>query len=339
MRWRRAAAAMRCDPRAVERLRLGHGLALASAGRRSSPAAPTSAAPRAAASRDQRAPRWRGCARRPRWTSSAAAATTSRAAHRVARRARAGGRGPRARRGFAAPAAARPSRTPGAAASGRARTPGTGRTAGRRAMQILRPWKISRSVVRVQRSRGMMAMSCRSTSSGSSPCAMPSRLVDAQDVGVDGDALRDVVGVAEHDAGRLAAHARQLHHLVHRPRHLAAVVARRAPRAQPSRLFVFARKKPVERMISSTSSGFAARQRPRRRGSARRAGASPGSRARRCTARRGWWRPPARRGCGSGARTSPRGGSPRGCRGSAPRARLRAPGATPASAACAARER
>ena len=49
--------------------------------------------------------------------------------------------------------------------------------AGRRASHTLRPWKMTRSVVRVHRSRGTRAMRRASTAAGSSPSARPSRFV------------------------------------------------------------------------------------------------------------------------------------------------------------------
>ena len=79
------------------------------------------------------------------------------------------------------------------------------------------------SEVRVQRSAGIASHSCCSTTTGSSPSAMPMRLDDAQHVAVDrqaGNAER----VAEDDVRRLAPDAGQLDERLHRVRHLAAVL-------------------------------------------------------------------------------------------------------------------
>ena len=168
---------------------------------------------------------------------------------------------------------------------------------GRRAMQIFRPWKITRSVVRVHRSRGNDGHELALDLEGILRPGDAQPVAHAQDVGVDGDALRDVVGVAEHDAGRLAPHARQLRHLVHGARHFAAVALgerRRAPEqaaaTSPGR----------SRWGGRWPRGLPASPAPSpaRRGSGGRAPASPGSPARRCTARTGWWRRRARRDCG-----------------------------------------
>ena len=233
-------------------------------GRRSSPAG-RRATPRARPPRRPATPRRRGCCSTSAVDVICAAATTSRAvmprggASRARCAAGASRRRPGARRGATAssPAASRPWRRPARSASGRGRTPGSAPQAGRRAMQIFRPWKIRRSVVRVQRSRGMIFMSWRSISSGIVAPGDAEPLGDAEDVGVDGDALRDVVGVAEHDAGRLPPHARAgspSRPWSAAPRRRAA---RRARARTRCRLFALDRKKPVERMISSSSSGFA----------------------------------------------------------------------------------
>ena len=74
--------------------------------------------------------------------------------------------------------------------------------------------------------------SCASTFTGSSPSARPMRFGDAQHVAIDRQP-RHAERVAEHDVGGLAADARQLDQRVHVGRHLAAVLARRAPVAMP----------------------------------------------------------------------------------------------------------
>ena len=127
----------------------------------------------------------------------------------------------------------------------------------------------------------------------------------------------DPVGVAQHHVRRLAADPRQRDHR----RDGRGAPRRRArstsPFAKPMRLFVFARKKPVERMISSTSAGAACGQR-----------CGVGKRAKSCgrhqvdalvgaLGREDRGHRPARRRCGSRARSALRGAPARGGRGSA----------------------
>ena len=261
---------------------------------------PTNAAPRAAAcsTRLSAAARLRStsvveviCT-----TAARARALTSRApcARVLSRRARGGrtgeaGGGSRAaavgagrarRRAAAAGFAARPARRSRGGSSeaqacrlGQAHSAKSGHTpqAGRRASQTLRPWKMTRSVVRVHRSRGTSAISCALDVDRVVALGEAQAVRHPQHVRVHRDALGDVEGVAEDDVRGLAADARQRDEGGHAPRHLAPVALDEAPREAGDA----ARLRPVE-AGGADRSPRRRRAAPgpacRRRGSARRGG-------------------------------------------------------------------
>ena len=87
----------------------------------------------------------------------------------------------------------------------------------------------------------------------------------AQDVRVHRDALVHAVGVAGDHVGGLAPDARQRRPGSRSSRGTSPPCFSTSPRAKPTMLRVLARKKPVERMIASTSEAGACRERGRGR--------------------------------------------------------------------------
>ena len=129
--------------------------------------------------------------------------------------------------------------------------------AGLRAWQMRRPWKITWCESIVQSLLGKSAPTAASILSGSvclGPLPAPHQPLEVR---VHGDAGA-AEGVAEHDEGGLAAHAGQLDEVLEAAGNLAAELLHAAPWTALSRDLVLARKKPVGRRISSTSSGSAA---------------------------------------------------------------------------------
>ena len=119
-------------------------------------------------------------------------------------------------------------------------------------------------------------------------------------MGVDRQA-REVHGHAAHDVGRLATHAWHRDEVPHRGRHLTPeALDQRVGHADEALGLVPVEAGRADDVLHLQRRGDG--QRLRAWGTGRTGGASPCSRARRCTAPRGSWRPAARRGCGARAR-------------------------------------
>ena len=129
---------------------------------------------------------------------------------------------------------------------------------------------MSVSDARVQRSGGSSAHECRFDDHRVVGVHEADAIGDAQHVAIDRQP-RHAERVAEHDVGGLASDAGQSDERVHVGGHLAAVFARRARCAMPTRLRDFIRKNPVGTICGSSSSGVGLRERAARRDSARRA--------------------------------------------------------------------
>ena len=132
---------------------------------------------------------------------------------------------------------------------------------GRRAMQVRRPWNISRCDSSAQSRCGKRVMRSRSMRSGSVFRDSRSRRGQPGHVGVDGDALVDAEGVAQNDVSRLSPDAGKHPEVPPWNRESRPPCRSTTAFAMPMRLFVLLRKNPVDRMISSTSSGRAAGER------------------------------------------------------------------------------